>query len=412
MIKFKDNLNKIALPITAMLNIAFIALFLFTFDAYSTNFVTPETPFYNIAEVPFSRMEFIITVFSLSLAAGVAAGCLLKKRVYRLVPICTAIIGILALVIGVFDVDMAQKLFPTMRISHVIMTVSRLTGIMLGVSGLFVGISAAALIRQVRALPAGMAIGAVMALFAIAQSCYTILYIAFGVVLMLAAIFTQYAKCAPSSDEHAPRFLKVSLIGDNIRTFIKSGLIVMSLMVYYAFTSITLRSDPITFALTISVALIMALLAARMRTNIIIKSVVAVIAVIALIVTVVIPNALLSAATVLLAAIAIGLFHNGAVVCKPYNPLPAAGAGAFIFAIIGVAINHSMANIITHSGNRVYIEVSEYALLILGAFAVLLVAIPYIVGLVNAKLIKTDPAQIAVIEAADTVTDSTEPKSE
>lgn len=176
-----------------------VSLFL-TLDIYCKNQVTPETPLLNIAGLPFLRMDYVMVVFAAAFAVGTLAAMLLKKFARGLRALALGGLGCIAVFLVLFDADTLQLLAPTMRISHVIMTVSRVLAITAGAGGIFAGVYFSRLSDFI-ALKKPMCVGAAAAVacsvFANAENLQTVLYAACGVLLLLGSLLSDFADPAP-----------------------------------------------------------------------------------------------------------------------------------------------------------------------------------------------------------------------
>ena len=109
-------------------------------------------------------------------------------------------LGCIAVFLALFDADALQLLAPTMRISHVIMTVSRVLAIPAGAGGIFAGVYFSRL-SDFGALKKPMCIGAadavICSVFANAENLQTVLYAVCGVLLLLGCLLSDFADPAP-----------------------------------------------------------------------------------------------------------------------------------------------------------------------------------------------------------------------
>lgn len=118
----------------------FISSLLFlTFDVYCRTEIVTDVLFINISGLKFHRMEFVSIIFSLAFLIGLILEKLFK---HRKMIICSAlsILAVFAAVFALLNTDLFQILCPTMRISHVTMSLSRILGIFAGVSGIMTGV--------------------------------------------------------------------------------------------------------------------------------------------------------------------------------------------------------------------------------------------------------------------------------
>lgn len=171
-----------------------VSVFL-TLDTYCKNEVTPETPLLNIAGLPFLRMDFVLIVFSLAFLLGALLSLLLKSAA-KLLPFGLGALGCIAVFLCFFDVNTMQLLSPTMRISHVIMTVSRVLAIVAGASGLLAGFCLAALRGRTVGKKAVVSAAVVAVLFSVganAENGQTTQYFVCALLLLCASCLADFA---------------------------------------------------------------------------------------------------------------------------------------------------------------------------------------------------------------------------
>lgn len=197
----KNRVQAHAAQFAAFSAVFFSGSLFLTLDIYCKNQVTPETPLLNIAGLPFLRMDFVLVVFATAFAVGMIAAGILKKFARGLRVLVLGGLGCIAVFLSLFDVDTLQLLAPTMRISHVIMTVSRVLAITAGAGGIFAGVYFSRL-SDFGALKKPMCIGAaaavVCSVFANAENLQTVLYAACGVLLLLGGLLSDFAEPAPN----------------------------------------------------------------------------------------------------------------------------------------------------------------------------------------------------------------------
>ncbi len=201
-----------------------------TLDVYCKNQVTPETPLYNIAGLPFLRMEFVLIVFALAFAAGILLAALLKTFGRTLLPFSLGCLGLISVFMFVFDVNTMQIFSPTMRISHVIMTVSRVLAIMAGASGIFTGVCAAFLSSSVISKKPAAAAGLcalLCSVFTNAENLQTLLYLLCAALLLAGALLADFF---PSEKALRPVLLKKGSAASSAFEFLS----VLSLTALYA----------------------------------------------------------------------------------------------------------------------------------------------------------------------------------
>lgn len=195
----KNYVNTNSHNILAFVTLLFTVTFMLSFDNYSLTQITTETPLLNIAGTHYLRMDFILLLFGGSFLAGALIEMLLKKHSKILTTISTCMLAIISLFVAILTVDLFQKLFPTMRISHVIMTLSRLLAILVGLSGVFVGINTSALCRvkvSTKSLVYAVITSLILAVFGAAQVIQTAIYYAISILLFLASLSRDYMKCS------------------------------------------------------------------------------------------------------------------------------------------------------------------------------------------------------------------------
>ena len=117
----------------------FSSLLFLTFVVYCRCEIVTDVLFINISGLKFHRMEFVSIIFSLAFLIGLILEKLFK---HRKMIICSAlsILAVFAAVFALLNTDLFQILCPTMRISHVTMSLSRILGIFAGVSGIMTGV--------------------------------------------------------------------------------------------------------------------------------------------------------------------------------------------------------------------------------------------------------------------------------
>lgn len=193
----KKFLNSNAANISAFSTVFFITSILLTLDIYCKNQVTPETPLYNIAGLPFLRMDFILILFTLTFLIGTILAVLLKKFTKSIASFALGALGCISIFMFLFDVNTMQLIAPTMRISHVIMTVSRVLAIFAGASGIFAGLSITA-ISNCKVSKKSIIISSVSAILlsviANAENLQVILYLICGILLLAGSIIFDFSQ--------------------------------------------------------------------------------------------------------------------------------------------------------------------------------------------------------------------------
>lgn len=115
------------------------SLLLLTFDVYCRTEIVTDVLFINISGLKFHRMEFVSLIFSFAFSIGLILEKLFKRR-KMIVCFALSILAVFAAAFALLNTDLFQILCPTMRISHVTMSLSRILGILAGVSGIMTGI--------------------------------------------------------------------------------------------------------------------------------------------------------------------------------------------------------------------------------------------------------------------------------
>lgn len=182
---------------TLFATILYGAVMLLTFEWYCSDTILTDLSFMNIAGQPFYRMEFASIVFAAAMLIGSIVGSQWRRLSRRLISLSLSVLAVFALLIAFLNVDLFQLLSPTMRISHVTMTVSRILTILLGVSGLCVGLNCGYLQkREIGRGTAVMASGLAVLLSALAVSgaFYQLIYCITSASLFAAAFYVDFAK--------------------------------------------------------------------------------------------------------------------------------------------------------------------------------------------------------------------------
>lgn len=190
----KPKLN--ASDISVFSVIFFITFIFLTFDIYCKNQVTPETPLLNIAGLPFLRMDFVMLVFALAFLAGVIISKVLKKVSEIITPLALGGFGCIAIFLFLFDVNTMQLIAPTMRISHVIMTVSRVLAIVAGASGIFAGVALTNISKYVsskKPIIISSVSAIILSIIANAENLQTGLYLVCGVLLLVSSVIFDFS---------------------------------------------------------------------------------------------------------------------------------------------------------------------------------------------------------------------------
>lgn len=170
-------------------------LLLLTFDAFCLETVTPERPLITIAGLKFFRNEFTILLFTLTALIGAVLARIFNRKAAVFVPLLVSSLFVFLGFITLFNVDVMQSLDPTMRISHVTMTVSRVLSIVAGASGIPIGYILTVSLESARIqelLPAAGVVG-LAAIAAIADQLYVPVYLTLAVVIAVLGILCSQA---------------------------------------------------------------------------------------------------------------------------------------------------------------------------------------------------------------------------
>lgn len=366
--------------------VVFVMVFALSFQYYFSKFISPETPLMNIGGIAFQHIEFVSILFTVAMLIGVIVSqFLLKEKIFKLVPICIALLGFIAIFIGMFTVDFFQKLAPTMRISHVIMTASRLNGIILSASGLFIGFLLSAAMSHTKRIIHALVLALLLTVFAYSLNAFSTVYIVLGVAIVILAIVFGYIgvknNCIKLPSENT--ILSVKIL-DKISPVIKGGIISYFFVYGYYYFINTLGLSPIVFAVTAITAGMIWLL----FSNITIHKYAKIVCVL-IVISLFIANACVPTISLLLVSIAFGATLLGLCNKKDgkekYSTICGC-AGAIIFAIIAMVVNHNMAEITKFSSNRIVYEPSVYGFFILLGMILICVIIDYLRLLINTKL--------------------------
>lgn len=169
----------------------FSSLLMFSLDAYCRSEILTDIVFINIAGMHFHRMEFVSIIFAVALLIGVMSEKLFR---HNKIAACfsVSVLAVFTAFFAMVNTDLFQLLSPTMRISHVTMSLSRVLGIISAVSGLFVGYAAAfALNRKADRWAAFVSViaAAVISVFMQSSGMYRFGYL-LSAVLILACAFS------------------------------------------------------------------------------------------------------------------------------------------------------------------------------------------------------------------------------
>lgn len=365
--------------------VAFVTVFAISFQYYFSKFISPETPLMNIGGIPFQHIEFVSILFTVAMLLGVIVSqFLLKEKIFKLVPICIALLGFIAIFIGMFTVDFFQKLAPTMRISHVIMTASRLNGIILSVSGIFVGIILSAVMNHTKRIIHALVLALILTIFAYSLNAFSTVYIVLGVAIVILAIVYGYIGIKNNSVKlpSENRILSIKII-DKISPIIIGGSISYFFVYAYYYFINTVGLSPIVFAVTAITAGIIWLLFSSITIHKYVKIVCLLIVIALFIANACVPTISLLLVSIMCGAALLGMCNNKEK--KEIYSLIYSCTCAIIFAIIAMVVNHYMAEITKFSSNRIVYEPSVYGFFILLGMIIIRVIIDCLRLFINTK---------------------------
>lgn len=369
--------------------IAFVTVFALTFQYYFSKFISPETPFFKIGTIPFQHIEFVAIVFVLAAIVGVLVSTfILKAKTSKLVPIFVALLGFIAIFIGMFSVDFLQKLVPTMRISHVIMTVSRLNGIILAASGFFMGLLLHEVAGQNKRVFHAVVIALILSVFAYSLNAFNFIYIVLGVAIVLLA--TVYGFIGVNKEtvvlEQEETALSSKIVC-NISALLRGGIITFFFVYGYYYFINTLAVSAVAFAVTAVACGLIWVLFSRLALPVYAKIACGVLAITLFIANACVPTVSLMIASLLLGAALIGMCNDNKSQKDSIDKYKIISglAGAFIFAIIAMLFNHYVSIVIVYSQNRIVYEPSVYGSIMLLALILVTAGLDFLKNNLKSK---------------------------
>lgn len=369
--------------------IAFVTVFALTFQYYFSKFISPETPFFKIGNIPFQHIEFVAIVFVLAAIVGVLVSTfILKAKTSKLVTIFVALLGFIAIFIGMFSVDFLQKLVPTMRISHVIMTVSRLNGIILAASGFFMGLLLHEVAGQYKRFFHAVVIALILSVFAYSLNAFNFIYIVLGVAIVLLA--TVYGFIGVNKETEVLEQEETALsskIVCNISALLRGGIITFFFVYGYYYFINTLAVSAVAFAVTAVACGLIWVFFSRLALPVYAKIACGVLAIILFIANACVPTVSLMIASLLLGATLIGMCNDTKSQKESIDKYKIISglAGAFIFAIIAMVFNHYVSSVIVYSQNRIVYEPSVYGSIMLLALILVTAGLDFLKNYLKSK---------------------------
>lgn len=188
--KYRTDINVFALFLYAF-------FLLFSYDSFCFDTITTETPLLKIGDFPLLRTEFTAFLFALTAIVGAAAGIVPRIKGKKYSSVLVALPGLILLFFTFFDVDALQKLVPSMRISHVVMTLSRISAIATGISGLFFGLALSLLNieKHPGAIVCGVLAALLFSILAVEEKLYTLCFTSVSLILIATGISGEYFNC-------------------------------------------------------------------------------------------------------------------------------------------------------------------------------------------------------------------------
>lgn len=203
----KTFLTKYRTDINVFAFFLYVFFLLFAYDSFCFDTVTTETPLLKIGDFPLLRTEFTAFLFSLTSVVGAAAGIVLRIKEKKYSSLLITIPGLILLFFTFFDVDALQILCPSMRISHVVMTLSRVSAIATGICGLFFGLALALLnsTKHPAAIICGVLAALLFSLLATEEKLYTLSFTAVSLILIATGISGQFFNCDRPLENSQPK---------------------------------------------------------------------------------------------------------------------------------------------------------------------------------------------------------------
>lgn len=369
MIKKSFDYQK-TMSVNLFATLLFVFIFFFTFDTYGLNQVSPELVLINLFGMPFARMELVAILFSLTFAVGTAASLLLKNKSKKILSLSLAVIGVVTMLVAILDVDLLQSLLPTMRISHVIMTLSKLSAFAIGAMGLFVGFNFATITKyaskiDIKVIIIVLAIAFIVSILSIAENLYLAVYFVLAVFIFVAAIVSQYTTDGEFESVEKKNFDLLFEVSD----FVVTLGIVFAILTANLFMMFTLQFEIYS---CLAVLLSMGISFALARYVKICERIKYVIFGISAVMTIVSVFAQVDILFILSSCLV--MFTFGSLKRKEKQSslsILISSGGAFVGAVLAYVFNHFVSDVTTFSGNRVvYAIKSWFFLLILAAMSV------------------------------------------
>lgn len=332
-----------------------------TIDRYSLDYVSPETPFMKIGEMAFQRMELIAVLFGITMLAGLGIGKLFRMQAKTANMLAVGIGGCIVFLIGVFDVDFLQKLIPTLRISHVIMTVSQIIGIASGAIGLVVGLRMSASSQGGKSTWMMLGAAGVLAILAFATNAYRTVYLIVGITALLAVSVT--ALLQNSEEEQTTEIATEHLVPVHISQRMQSaalwGALAATAVCAHCYFSYTVsQAECLLVAIALASAFVLRA-AKRCQIAMPVRYAWIVVSVAVWIVACTTSDPFWVSVAILATVSCAGLFSSNAQAEKSDFP---AVAGVIVMVCLAWVLNHMLGEVVQYSGNRVVYQVHPAAM--------------------------------------------------
>lgn len=384
--------NRIGLNIFALT--LYVATVFLSFDRFCFETITTETPLIKLGELPFARMEFVAILFALTSVAGAGIGILAKKCKHAYSTVTTTLMGIVMLLLVIFDVDMLQILAPDMRISHVVMTLSRMLAIVVGITGILFGVTLAmAEIKKqdIRFVIAGIIAGATLSIIAVSDKQYTFVYSLVATVLLMTGICGDF--CKPYQELTDCEKVTVSVQNKIVASadkFVSVLGMTISVLTLYGYVVTNLGYSVTSYIICIGITVLSYILTKHVKKTYSLYWVLCIIISVAAITMNIVAVFVNNLATVIIALAITGCAFGADCGqndnCESKSCISLLTTSAmFIGSVIAYTIIHKMSDIITFSGNRVVYEVSSKLFIIVFATVLLKLAVQILSTVIEVK---------------------------
>lgn len=345
----KKFLQKYRTDANVFCTVMYILLTLFAYDSFCFDTITTETPFIKLGQLPLLRTEFVALLFSLTAIIGAGIGIILRIKGKAYSSVLTTVFGCVLLFITFFDVDMLQILVPSMRISHVTMTLSRLSAVVTGLSGFAAGLAMSLLPweKHSKAVFAGVTAALVLATLAIEEKTYTLCFSIAAALLLATGIIGQFFNSDAAVGYLKP--LPENAVAQSADKFLSIFALTVLCLTLSGYLTDTENYGDFAYCVCIAAAIGGFSLAKGLRCKLTMSSAAAAVA------TCCISLAFRPLALILL-AVAVSGFACG---CGRYNgdaqapwDFCVAAVAAFIGAIVSYYVVHDISQVMTFSANR------------------------------------------------------------